>query len=615
MILSATCFGQRGDRTIQQGNSGQVQQKKVDPSDIDSINITTYELGDINKQDTFKTKGLTKYFQYYHPARQRAFEYGHLGNLGSSSYPFVLDAWKTPRYSLGLNQYVLYQKSDRDILFFKQKTPFSELFFTAGESQSDLRVKALFSRPFANNVNFVIQYDRISQDGIYQHQDINQTSLLSSLSYRPDNSRISAFFNFYINTAVEENNGGVNDLETLSTANLKINVPVNIEDAETRLQNQAFKLDFFYDLGNDTVTSPFSSKIQYEIKYFSEFFKFSDSDISSDQEFYGNYQIGDRGLRNFMDHKQIRNSIFFNSAYENLYSFKTGISYDYNAIGASSFGQNFHEVYLRFAGKLNLRKRFDINANAYYGLLNVANEFGIDARANLKLTQFQGFDFGFQAARYGTNYIQNKLVLNEQIFQEIIDPKKVILQTLSAEYYNTKYRIKLGGKLTNTFNYVYFNTEGLPDQYTGLFSTSLLYVSSDFKIKSFVFENFVFLQNQNVRLVNLPTAFTKNSISYYGKIFKGKMLVKAGIDFRYIFSDYVPKFQPAIGQFYLNETSKNKAYPLLDARISFKVSSFTTFILYENLTSLISDDYEFHVLEYPQFDARFRFGIQWNLWN
>jgi hypothetical protein len=45
------------------------------------------------------------------------------------------------------------------------------------------------------------------------------------------------------------------------------------------------------------------------------------------------------------------------------------------------------------------------------------------------------------------------------------------------------------------------------------------------------------------------------------------------------------------------------------------VATFTTFAKYENLTSFISDDIDFMVLNYPQFDARFRFGILWNLWN
>ena len=119
---------------------------------IDSINITTYNLDNIYKQDSFKTKGLGKYFQQYDPARNRNFDYGHLGNLGSAAYSLTLDDHRSLNYKLGFNQYRLYQKDRDDILFFKQNTPFSELFFSGGETQSDLRVKTLFSRTFANNV-------------------------------------------------------------------------------------------------------------------------------------------------------------------------------------------------------------------------------------------------------------------------------------------------------------------------------------------------------------------------------------------------------------------------------------------------------------------------------
>lgn len=584
----------------------------VNQTKVDSVNITTYGLADILDQDTFKTKGLTKYFQQYDPARQQEFEYGHLGNLGSAAYPFVLDAWKIPRYSLGLNQYQLYQKTEQDILFFKQNTPFSELYFTAAESQSDLRVKTLFSRPFANGVNWVIQYDRISQAGIYNNQAVKQTAFLSSLSYRPRGKRLSMFANFIINNSVEQNNGGVDVLDDIITQGLRRNVSVFLTDATSRLQNQTIKFDAFYQLGNDTIDSPFQNNIQYEFKVFNEFFRYSDKTITSDSSYYRNYAVDTRGVRNYMEHDQFRNSVFFNSKFSDIYKFKTGLSYDLNNVLNKGI---FHEVYLRFSGNLDIKKRLNISADAYYGLLNVANEFGVNAKATLNLTEKQGFNFGFQAARYSNNFVQDKLILNEAIFYEITDPKKILLQSLSAEYYNNALKVKVGGKLTNTFNYIYFDTLGLPQQHEELYTASLLYLSSDFKYKSILIENFLFLQNQSIRLNNLPSAFTKNSISFYGNIFKNKMLLKAGIDFRYIINSNVPRYQPVNGQFQLNTSVPNKSYPLVDARISFKVSSFTTFFKYENLYSFLTDEVEYLVLAHPQFDARFRFGIQWNLWN
>ena len=612
-LLSIQLYGQRNE--ADPPVTRQKDREVVNETKIDSINITTYTLDDLNTIDTFKTKGLTKYFQQYDPSRQSNFDYGHLGNLGSSAYPLALKIENGIGLNLGLEHYGLYQKSPDDIIHFKQNSPVSELYFSGGETQSDLRVKALFSRSFANNVNLVINYDRISQDGIYNYQGLKQTSLLTSLAYRPKDSRMSAFFTYIINSGTQEINGGVDDLTDLSTINLRRNVSVFNTDAEDRLENKTLKYDFFYKLTGDSSTSLINSALQYEIEYFNETYRYSDPSIANDSLLYKNYIAGDRGLRNYSQHWRLRNSFFLNSSLGNVIQFKTGISHDYNWIDVSSDREYSNEINLRFKGSTNIKNRLSIDIDAYYGLLDVANEFGLDLNANLALTDNQGFNFLFMLGRNLYNIYQDKLILNESVFYEIEEPKPLILQTLGAEYYNEKLKVRAGGKIQNTFNFLYYDTLALPVINEDLYSVSLLYLNYDLKFKSLLIENFLFLQNQNKRLLNIPTAFTKNSISFYGNIFKDNMLLKAGIDLRYIINPYLPQYQPVAGLFYLNEKLENKPYPLLDARISFKVSSFTTFFKYENITSLFSDEIEFMVLNYPQFDARFRFGIQWNLWN
>ncbi len=613
---------QRNTIPQQQGGNdeGQALQKDreiVNQTTVDSINITTYELFDLHRQDTFKTKGLTKYFQQYDPARQSEFEYGNLGNMGSAAYPLVLSLDKQVGYRLGLTQYDLYHKTEKDIIFFKQNTPFSELYFSGGETQADLRMRALFSRPYANGVNFVIQYDRIAQQGIYEHQQVRQTSLLTSLAFKPRDKRYSTYINYTINASIEQVNGGVDNDTIYADPDFSIRAAIEpyIEDAENRLQNQTIKFDLFYELGNDTIESNFKNSIQYEANYFTEFYRYSDDEISADEEYYRNFFVDERGVRSFIEQHRVRNSLFLNSRFGDIYKFKTGITYDFNILDLSAETRRFNEVYLRFSGGTNIGRRISLDVDAFYGLLSIANEFRLDARANLALTKKQGFNFGFRAGRYSNNFVQDRLFINEQLFYENQDIKKVLLQTLSAEYYNKSLGLRAGGRLQNTFNYTYFDTLGIPQQHDGLYTTSLLFVSSDIKVNRLLFENFAFLQNQSTYLSNIPRIFTKNSISYYGKIFKSKMLLKAGLDFRYIISDYLPRYQPINGQFQLQNSKTATSFPLLDARISFKVSSFTTFIKYENLASFFRDDVEFMVLDYAQFDNRFRFGIQWNLWN
>lgn len=582
---------------------------------VDSSRLLSYTLSDINSRDSFRIKGLEKYFQQYDPARNRDFDYGHLGNTGSAAYPLALHLKPRIGFRLGYTQYDLYFKNEDNIRFFDQVRPFSELFFSGGESQSDLRFKALFSRSFANNVNWVVDYERISQQGFYSNQGVKQTSLVTSLSYR-EKKRFSGFLTYIINSGVEEVNGGVVDVTTLDSIVYRIRnaVPVYSEDAVSRLQNHHIIFNGFYRLGQDSTTSKFTNNIQYQFQTFNEFFRYTDESTSDDAELYQNYWVSERGIRNYNEQSRIRNGVYLNSKFKDYYNFKAGLVYDYNAFEIISDKNTFNELYLIFKGGIQLKKRFAVNADFYYGLFDVANEFSLDANANLRLTKTQGFNFNFLTARYGVNYVQEGLGLNQSIFyQEDVVP--IILQTLGAEYYNNRFNFKIGGRLQNTFNFQYFDEESLPVQESGLFTVSLIYGSYDLKFRSLMIENFLFLQNTSKDIVNLPTAFTKNSISYYGRIFKGKMLLKTGLDFRYIFNEYLPKYNPIIGQYYLNTDETTTPYLQLDARISFKVSSFTTFAKYENISSLWRDDVEQQVVNYPQYDGRFRFGILWNLWN
>jgi len=583
--------------------------------ELDSAKLLIYGLDDILSQDSFRIKGLDRLFQHYDPARQGLFDYANLGNMGSAAFPLAYEIKPRIGFRLGYEQYALYHKTEDDIRHFDQVRPFSELFFSGGETQSDLRMKALFSRSFANDVNWVIDYDRISQLGDYSNQAVKQTSLLTSIAYR-GHKRLSTFFTYIINSSIENVNGGVEDLSTLTEArnSIRENVETYSSDAGNRLQNQNLIFNAFYRLGRDSTKSEFNNSIQYQVQSFNEFFRFTDANTTTDSSFYKNFFVSERGIRNYNELSRIRNGLFLNSKYKEYYYFKAGLIYDYNAVDISGATDRMNEIYLTFNGGIQLKKRLNIDVDFYYGLLDVANEFSLDARAVLKLSQNQGFNFGFNASRFGINYIQEKAHLNQSPFYEI-EASPIILQTLKAEYYHKSWNIILGGKLQNTFNFLYFDSESLPVQDAGLYSLAIIYGKADLKFKSFILENSAYLQSHNKEHLNLPSLFTKNSLSYYGKVFKGKMLLKAGFDFRYIVSDFLPNYNPVIGQFYLNKTVEYTPYPMLDARISFKVSSFTTFVKYENLTSFLREDVEQLVQNYPQFDARFRFGIQWNLWN
>lgn len=614
--------GQIENRQGGNTNTGTRQEQSTQRKEaiIDSINVFYYTLDNIDKLDTFKAPVLPKYFQQYDPARQRDFDYGTLGNVGSSAYPMAFKVDFNMERDIGFHQYDLYKKKKEDLRFFDVKTPLAIVNASIGESQNDLIAGAFFTRSFKNNVNWVIDYDRISQNGLYNNQAAKQTSLASTFAYKPENSRISLFISFAVNNAVEQINGGVVNLLQLEDPDFALRPSVSVEttDAESRLQQSEISFNAFYNLMPDSLESDFQNYIQYETNYDSYFFRFSDEGVTSDSAFYGIFYTDPRGIRHYQEGYNLKNSASFVSAYGNIYRFKTGISHSINRISLSDTNVNFQDLFVHFNGQVNIGKRLSIGGEAFYGLFNAANTFGVNALANLSLTKKSGFNFGFRNMRTRPTILEEVLVMNESELWKN-DFAYPITQTLSTEFYHKKYKFKAGFKLNTIFNHIYYNEEALPVQLDNVYAISLLYLGKDIRFKWLLLENFLFLQNQSQYVHNVPTAFTKNSIAFQGYVFQKQMLLKAGLDFRYIVFNYLPEYAPVTGQFYLNNTVENSIYnspfPLIDAQITFKVSTLTAFVKYENLLSLITSDLEFLVIDYPQYDPRFRLGITWNLWN
>jgi len=249
LFLSNNTFAQRNNPLNQGSNSGGRQgasnQKKLRKISKDSLLIFSYSIENPNQEFPFQDTILDTYFHHFDPARDRLLDYASLGYMGSPLFQQFYEPSFRKGFDVGLHQYDLYKIKVENLRFYNLKTAYSDFYFSQGAAQDDIQLKAKFSRNFSKNMNFTLDYHRISQFGtpesiayFYPEQKARHTAFSGGMAYKNQSKTYQSFLAFSNNIHQQEDNGGItsdtvfNDQNGIFNSTLAI--PVWLEDANTR---------------------------------------------------------------------------------------------------------------------------------------------------------------------------------------------------------------------------------------------------------------------------------------------------------------------------------------------------------------------------------------------
>jgi hypothetical protein len=122
---------------------------------------------------------------------------------------------------------------------------------------------------------------------------------------------------------------------------------------------------------------------------------------------------------------------------------------------------------------------------------------------------------------------------------------------------------------------------------------------------------FCFQKNSNNAIIRNPTFYLKNSLYYERLAFKKAMLVRIGIDSRFISSYYANAYNPLIGQFYIQDEQKMKYTPMIDVFINMKIKTVRIFLKGNNLLQGVGLRGTYNAFLYPSDERSFKFGVTW----
>ncbi|MCB0532349.1 MAG: hypothetical protein H6574_01805 [Lewinellaceae bacterium] len=568
-------------------------------------------------------------FRMYDPARRPLIDWGTTGNIGAPGRPLLFQSEERRGFDAGFHGFDLYQLRPSELQFFQNPRSFTDLYFSQGRIQNDNLLRARFSRTFSGGLNFSLQYRTFNHAGQYRYQAVKHTSLAFGVWY-PVNPRYEFFLVYARNTDKQQENGGVVPGTTFGSGQFSgpINAEIQLADQQALTRHANWSLHWTHHLKFTGIRDSSAGKRVLRASHTAELsrqtYKFSDPgsnpgrNIGSDSLYFDTFFVDKRGIRNFLEYYLLDNRFTLNT----FKSKRPGKPSDELALGLRHKLFTLKQEPLQDSVISNLfltsdivfkpSDRFSVDAHGALGVLSNFGEYQVQGNLLLGLGIAGEFRASLLSQRYPAPWQFQRLYISKRLLWSN-DFSKPVETTLSASYALPKIGFEVQGKTHLVNNYLYYDQNGIAAQTGSPLQVAQLILQENLRLWRFRFNNTVALQRANRDdVLRLPSWFTKNSVFYSGPLFKKRMQIELGVDFRLNGAFMADSYHPLTAQFYLQDSVEAKPYPWLDAFVSFKVKSFRFFVRYENLATFWDGQTAFYqTANYPQPFGSFRFGVAW----
>lgn len=565
-------------------------------------------------------------YRMYDPARQHDIDWGTLGNLGSAARPLLFDVQALRGFNVGVSAFDLYRLRPEQLGFYRNVGTFSDATFSQGRNQFETNLNARFARTFADGINLSLEYRTLNNLGQYRHQRDKHNALSIGL-WVPVGNRYEGFLIFTRNVIRQQDNGGIVTDTVFGTGQFTGPIAAEVrlprQMASTRIDDQVLQLTQHLRLLGKGSTGKRTLRATHTFEFGQHKFKFANqgsgvNGLGEDSGFFEPvFLVDQRGLRHF-----VRVDHFDNSFTLNTFKAKeqgrpsdliaVGLAHSYFKINQEPRTFNVSNLFLTGTISFTPSERFAFNANAALGMLDNIGEYQLQGDLSLGLGKAGRLRASLlsQIRPHGLLFDQ-LYVSKRQIWDN--DFAKPIENTIAASYALPLIGLEIAGRAHLINNYLYFDQNAVAAQTTAPLQVNQLLLTENLRWGSLRFDNTIAIQQANRSDVfRLPQWFSKNSLYFSGKLFKKRLLLNAGADFR-INSDFRPDaYHPLSWQFHLQDSLSQKPYPWIDVFVSFKVQSFRGFVRYENLGTLWDKQTVFYQTAYhAQPFGALRIGIAW----
>jgi len=240
-------------------------------------------------------------------------------------------------------------------------------------------------------------------------------------------------------------------------------------------------------------------------------------------------------------------------------------------------------------------ERLKILAYAHLGVVGQRDDYYLKGDFLWDLPKIGKLELGIIAQRYTPSLLQQELIVTQQkIWNNNFN--KTFENSLFASYYIPLLNLKIKGQLHTLNNYIFFNEQAFPQQTD---SETTITITQ------------VYYQNTSQQYLRLPEWYSIHRLSFTNTLFKKTLEYQIGAQLRIHTPYLADRFQPLIGQFYLQNQAFNTSYPNMDAFLNIRIADFRFFINAQNIGDYFRTDFYYPYYQYPLFDATIRFGFRW----
>lgn len=352
--------------------------------------------------------------------------------------------------------------------------------------------------------------------------------------------------------------------------------------------------------------------------------KYKTYDDMPDSSYYENFYTDQRGLRNYIAHKQLENSFKISTSMprkkkqDNVKTqrdlISVGLVHKLHFLDQEVQDSTFSNLFLTAAINFTPNERLKLKTYGHYGLLANRGDYRLSGDLFFDLKALGNLRMQLVNTLYAPSLVQEQLYISKKSFWNN-NFDRTLETNLSVTYSLPQFKLELTGQYHLLNNFIYFDTLGLPKQADQVINIAQLIIQKDFQLGKLRLDNVVALQAISGDVIRLPSFYSKHSLYIEGRIIKKILNTRFGMDLRMTSNYFSNIYDPLTGQFHLQDQEEVLLYPAVDLFISFQLKKVRVFFKMENMTDFISERRYYQVAGYPMPFSEFRFGVSWKFTN
>jgi len=531
------------------------------------------------------------------------------------------------------NAYFPYMMNIGSATFYNTKTPFSNLNYVTGGTnfRDEDHVKFLFTANANKKLNIGTKLDYIYAGGEYNNQAVQRFSGSIFGSY--NGNHYSATGLLSTNNLSNFENGGIENSSYI-TSPIGIetkDIPTNLDGFSNFKQNQ-FYFNQQYSIGFERPVRFNEDSVRMEyvpVTRFAHTLKLDDVrkryyEQNPDTSFYKNTKYlnltnDTASLQTFTNNFSISMAEEFNKWMNfGLTAFIENDIQRYSFLEDTLINSNYQST-TKIGGVLSKQR----GQKFRYNVMGELNVLGYKAGDFLLDGKIGGF---FKLWKDSISLVAKGFVRS--------DKPSYFLQNYQSNHFNWNnnfdniYRTYMGGTFSiptrsfslnvsveNLTNYISFNHDALPEQYSGNIQVLAANLKQNFRVGALTLENNIVYQiSSQPDLLPLPDLTLFHNLYVTTKWFN-VLSIQLGANVRYHTAYYAPTYMPAIGQFYSQSDTKIGNYPVVNAYLNFHLKRTRFFVEYYHVNNFIMNGSYFSMPNYPINPVIMKMGLSWNFYD